>query len=169
MATPVLHDHPFYSNAVIYVFNYDESGIQAVAVNKRMQCSMQELVNRLAGDNKLSVINDDPVLNGGLTAMDRGIILHSDDQSSNFEVSFSKEILIDIAKGHGPAFHQVFLGFTSWTHEGFAKELKAGYWLMSRQDLRELFAARISDRYQMVATHIGVGNPAYVSCEQAEA
>ena len=40
---------------------------------------------------------------------------------------------------------------------------------MSRQDLRELFAARISDRYQMVATHIGVGNPAYVSCEQAEA
>lgn len=169
MATPMLHDHPFYSNAIIYVFSYDEKGVQAVAINKRMQCSMQELVNRLSGKNKLSVINDDPILNGGLSAIDRGIILHSDNLGDDFEVSFSKEMLLDIAKGYGPAFHQVFLGFTSWTHEAFAKELKAGYWLMSRQDLREIFAARISDRYQLVATHIGVGNPAYVSCVQAEA
>lgn len=169
MATPMLQDHPFYSNAVMYVFNYDEAGVQAVAINKRMQCSMQELVNRLSLDDKLSVINDDPILNGGLSAIDRGIILYCDDHGDDFEVSFSKEMLIDIAKGHGPVFHQVFLGFSSWTHEGFAKELKAGYWLMSRQDLRELFASRISDRYHMVATHVGVGNPAYVSCEQAEA
>ena len=169
MATPTLYDHPFYSNVVMYVFSYDENGVKAVAINKRMQCSMQELVNRLSLNDKLSVINDDPILNGGLSAIDRGLILHSDNQGDDFEVSFSKEMLVDIAKGHGPSFHQVFLGFSSWTHEDFAKELKAGYWLMSRQDLRELFAARIADRYQMVATHIGVGNPAYVSCEQAEA
>ncbi|MDG2348603.1 MAG: YqgE/AlgH family protein [Gammaproteobacteria bacterium] len=169
MATPMLQDHPFYSNAVIYVYDYSEDGVQGVAINKRMQCSMQELINRLSTLDKSSVINDDPILNGGLSAIDRGIILHSDDLGQVFDVSFSKEMLLDIAKGRGPAFHQVFLGYTSWTHEGFAKELKAGYWLMSRQDLRELFAARISDRYHMVATHIGVGNPAYVSCEQAEA
>lgn len=169
MATPMLQDHPFYSNAVMYVFNYDESGVQAVAINKRMQCSMQELVNRLSLDNKLSVINDDPILNGGLNAIDRGVILYADDQSDEFHVSFSKEMLVDIAKGLGPSFHQVFLGFSTWTHEQFATELKSGYWLMSRQDMRELFAEKISNRYQMVATYIGVGDPAYVSCEQAEA
>ena len=169
LATSLLQDHPFYSNAIMYVFNYDQHGVQAVALNKRMQCSMQELVHRLEGSKKLSVINDDPILNGGLTAMDRGIILHCDCADDDFDVSYSKEMLVDIAKGMGPAFHQVFLGLTTWSHDAFERELRHGYWLLSRQDIKSLLKAPIADRHHMVAMHIGVGNPAYVSYNQAEA
>lgn len=169
LATPMLQEHSFYSNAVLYVFNYDEQGVQAVAVNKRMQCSMQELINRMSGDEKSGVINDSPVLNGGLVGIDRGMILYYDEQTGGFEASFSREMLLDIAKGLGPESHQVFLGITSWSHQAFSEELKAGHWLMSRQDPRDVFSSRIPERYQMVAMHIGVGNPAFVAYDQAEA
>ena len=80
---------------------------------------------------------------------------------------FLREMLIDIAKGHGPVFHQVFLGFSSWTHE-VCKRAQSWLRLMIAGFARVVCSAYI-DRYHMVATHVGVGNPAYVSCEQAEA
>lgn len=169
VAMPSLNGHPQFSNSVMYVFSYDEIHIRALIINKRMQCSMQELVNKVVAPKRLSVINDAPVLCGGFMRPEEGLILYYDDQENRFDVSFSKDLLMNIAKGLGPQINQVFLGITSWRYDEFEQALKEGHWFVSNQPLKEQLSLKLADRYQAATAYLGVRNLAVFAKEQAEA
>lgn len=169
ISMPSLYGHPSFSNSVMYVFACDDTHVRALMVNKPMQCSMQELVNKVVTPKRLSVINDAPVLSGGPVRPDEGLILYYDEKDEQFDVSFSKSLLMDIAKGLGPQVNQVFLGVTSWSYEDFERELKEGHWFVSNQSLKDLLSLKLGDRYQAAAAYLGIRNLAVFAKEQAEA
>lgn len=169
VSMPSLHGHPYYSDCVLYVLQCDGREIKALMLNKRMQCSMQELMNKVIAPKRLSVINDAPVLNGGLVRPDEGLILYFDKKMQQFEVSASKDLLMDIAKGIGPETSQVFLGMTSWRYDDFMQELKSGHWFISHQPLTDLISIKLDKRYRAATSFLGVRNSAVFASEQAEA
>lgn len=137
IAMPQLTD-TFFSQSVIYLWEYNEQGATGIIINKPMNFQLGEVLKQLNIPVEDERANHCLVLQGGPVAIDQGFIIrrrHSTfDQEGKLTVevtiSSSKQDLINMAKGEGLNDCLVALGCTGWSAGQLDRELTKNNWLV---------------------------------------
>jgi putative transcriptional regulator len=112
----------------------------------------------------LPALTEQAVLIGGPVQPDRGFVLHDDVREwgstlrfgNGLAISTSREILVAMAKGEGPARALVALGYAGWNAGQLESELAENAWLAVPADRSIFFDTPLEKRWQTAAKSIGV-------------
>lgn len=162
IAMPSLAD-PTFNKAVVYVFEHSAKGAMGVVINKPMQINLGSVLEHLG----ITVKNDDlitlPILMGGPIGQEHGFILYQNhpkpgDENTEqpIELSASKGMLEQIAKGKGPDDFLVTLGYSGWGKGQLDAEIARNDWLIAPADSKIIFNSRLQQRWRLAAQLIGV-------------
>ena len=171
IAVPQMRD-PFFSKTVVLLVEHNKEGAYGVVLNRKAPVDLRTL---LAGADLPvdHVPEGKPVWWGGPVHPESGMVLYEhDDSMTQYEpgllvnerlrVSWSMELLQDIAHGRGPDVYALFLGRASWSSGQLDNEIAMGAWLPADTDDELLFKRGTSTRWRDALSNIGV-NPGYVT------
>jgi putative transcriptional regulator len=107
---------------------------------------------------------DLPVYYGGPVKPEQGYILYSSSDlyypsikiNDSLSLTTSKEILVDVASGKGPAKFLFTLGFAGWASGQLEYELMTDGWLIAPVSNKIIFEIPVNDRWKASAELIGV-------------
>jgi len=160
VAIPTLVDTNF-AKSVVYLYEHTDEGALGLIINKPLQINLGNVLNHLDIAITKEDVSDYPVLMGGPVGQEHGFILYDQDlknpkDGTEVLVSASKEMLNDIAAGHGPKDFIVTLGYSGWESGQLEKEIARNDWLIVPYDRTILFNTPIEKRWQSTAALIGV-------------
>lgn len=154
------------ANTVIYVCEHTEQGALGLVVNRPTTLTIGDLLARLDLPLSLEIgpVGDAPVFFGGPVQTDRGFVLHmprgqyssSIVLGEDVALTTSRDVLQDVAAGHGPARLLVTLGYAGWGAGQLEDELARNAWLnvLSSNDI--LFDTPAEDRYDAALAQLGI-------------
>ncbi|MFV0282359.1 MAG: YqgE/AlgH family protein [Castellaniella sp.] len=154
------------ANTVIYVCEHTEHGALGLVINRPTDLTIGDLLQRIDLPLSLEIgpVQESPVFFGGPVQTDRGFVLHvpSGEYSSSIELgddvalTTSRDVLQDVAAGHGPTRLLVTLGYAGWGAGQLEDELARNAWLnvLSSEDI--LFDTPAEDRYDAALAQLGI-------------
>lgn len=159
VAMPALLDFNF-TKSVVYIYEHTPAGAMGVIANKPSQINLGVVLDHLNIKTNLS-ISKIPVLMGGPVGQERGFILFennakSSTNSNDISVSASKQMLDEIAKGSGPEYFIVTLGYSGWGAGQLEKEVSRNDWLIVPYSHHILFDTPLEKRWETAAASIGI-------------
>ena len=171
IAAPNMRD-PFFRMTVVLLVEHSKEGAYGVVLNRKAPIDFRTLLEG-AGLPSAGVPEDKPVWWGGPVQPESGMVLYelSDDLNEyepsfavneRLRVSWSMELLQDIANGHGPDVYALYLGRASWGAGQLDNEIAMGAWLPTDADAELLFTCETSERWKDALSNIGV-RPACVA------
>ena len=137
---------PRFQETVIYLVDHDANGAFGLVVNKPSAIGpIAALLDQLgieADEYGFDVQGSVTLHYGGPVEPDRGFILHSADYevdgtqqvSSGIALTFSSEVLVDIALGQGPRRSLIIFGYSGWGPSQLEGELARGDWTVTDAD-----------------------------------
>ncbi len=137
---------PRFQETVIYLVDHDANGAFGLVVNKPSAIGpIAALLDELgieADEYGFDVQGSVTLHYGGPVEPDRGFILHSADYevdgtqqvSSGIALTFSSEVLVDIALGQGPRRSRIIFGYSGWGPSQLEGELARGDWTVTDAD-----------------------------------
>ena len=163
MAFPTLAD-PNFQDSVTCISEHTDQGAMGI------------MINRLHHDIHLAMIFDelkieyDPtpapisVFSGGPVHMNELFVLHGEPLeayggfliNSSLALSNSREVLEDIASGHGPEDYLVALGCAGWAPGQLEWELSQNAWLTSPYHHDILFDTPVETRWERAVKLLGI-------------
>lgn len=164
IAMPGMAD-PRFSNAVVLICAQSDEGAMGIIINKRVpDLSLDDLLEQLeidrgAGSAGVGVFFGGPVEGG------RGFVLHSADYDGNpstlrvddkIAMTATKDILVDIARGSGPAEVLPALGYSGWGPGQLEGELQQNAWLMVDADAAIVFDPDDSGKWARSLRKLGI-------------
>lgn len=158
IAMPTLRDSVF-NKSVIYLHEHTRNGAMGLIINKPLQLTLGNVLRHLKIDITADNIDSIPVYMGGPVGQENGFVLHSSDDSGeqqSLNISASKEILRNIAKGKGPKHFLITLGYSSWQTGQLETEIARNDWLIAPGDKRIIFDIPVKQRWQVSANMIGI-------------
>lgn len=162
IAMPTLAD-PNFSRSVTWLCEHNDDGAMGIVINRPSDVSVGELFRHL--EMAISVANTDaPVLIGGPVQTDRGFVIHRPGSlwistwpvSDAASLTTSKDVLVAMAQGVGPADAFVALGYAGWGAGQLEQELLDNAWLTVPADPRILFDIPLDQRWNEAAKLIGI-------------
>lgn len=179
IAMPGMGD-PRFDRSVVYMCAHSESGAMGLIINKAMpMMSFGDLVAQLdiAADLEIDTLAEDllntPILFGGPVETTRGFVLHSADYFSgdaslpvteHIALTATLDVLRAIARGKGPAYSLLALGYSGWAPGQLENEIQRNGWLTCAPDDTLLFAAANDEKYTLALRKLGV-DPAMLSSD----
>lgn len=154
------------ANTVIYVCEHTEHGALGLVINRPTELTVGDLLQRI--DLKLSLeigpVRMAPVFFGGPVQTDRGFVLHvpRGEYSSSIvlgddvALTTSRDVLQDVAEGHGPEHLLVTLGYAGWGAGQLEDELARNAWLNVLASNQILFDLPPEDRYDAALAQLGI-------------
>ncbi len=135
LALPGMFD-PRFARAVIAMCAHDEHGAMGLCLGRHHDGIGFHRVLAEAGIEPPPGLPDSPVLDGGPVEPQRGFVLHSTDWEGEDTIqveplgamSFSREVLVAIASGAGPAKWLFVLGYAGWGGGQLEDELRHHGW-----------------------------------------
>lgn len=177
IATPAIGD-PRFARSLIYICAHSDSGAFGLVVNRPVPMLRFGSVLEQIGIAVDPATADRPVLSGGPVETQRGFVLHSDDGADaegrqrlpgGLALSASTEILVEIARGAGPADWVLALGYAGWGPGQLEAELAQNAWLTRPTDRALLFAqARGEAQWAAALRAMGI-DPAGLSAQAGRA
>lgn len=163
IATPSLHD-PNFSRGVTLICQHDDDGAMGLMLNRLSDYQMGEVLEQMRIETHLPGLAEAPVLLGGPVQPERGFVLHDAgaEWDSTFKVSptlsltTSRDILVAMAEGSGPAQAVMALGYAGWSSGQLESELQEDAWLTVPADNAIVFQTPIADRWLAAARLMGV-------------
>lgn len=164
IAMPTLSD-PNFSRTVTYLCSHDSTGAMGIVVNRPLDMQLGQVLSQMGIDAVDGAAEDLPVLQGGPVLPERGFVLHRpaaqwdavlEVRDSDVAVATSKDILVAIASGAGPADVVVALGYAGWAAGQLERELAENAWLSGPADTRILFETPFAQRWEAAARLLGV-------------
>jgi putative transcriptional regulator len=163
IALPALAD-PNFSRSVALVCQHDDEGAMGVVVNRASEYTLGEVFRQMGIDSDDADLNARPVLAGGPVHPERGFVLHDGKRewdsslaiADGLYVTTSRDVLVAMARGEGPASVTVALGCAGWGAGQLEHELVENSWLTVPADAEVLFALPLEARWQAAAGRIGV-------------
>lgn len=153
----------YFGNSVTYICEHNEDGAMGIMVNRPTDVSLVELLSQL-GIRTGSTPVEVSIMEGGPVQVDRGFILHTDDQ--HFESSLdlenglmlttAREVLEAIAAASGPRDYLVALGYAGWQGGQLEAELLENAWLTCPADQEVLFHTPYAERVTKAAAALGI-------------
>ena len=137
---------PRFQETVIYLVDHDANGAFGLVVNKPSAIGpIAALLDELgieADEYGFDVQGSVTLHYGGPVDPDRGFVLHSADYevdgtqqvSSGIALTFSSEVLVDIALGQGPRRSLIIFGYSGWGPAQLEGELARGDWTVTDAD-----------------------------------
>jgi len=160
IAVPGLKD-PNFERTVVLICDHMKDGAFGLIINRLLLSSFIPLSGGL--DIK-ECIMDLPVYYGGPVKPEQGYILYSSSDlyypsikiNDSLSLTTSKEILVDVASGKGPAKFLFTLGFAGWASGQLEYELMTDGWLIAPVSNKIIFETPVNDRWKSSAELIGV-------------
>ncbi|MBV6272470.1 YqgE/AlgH family protein [Alcaligenaceae bacterium CGII-47] len=154
------------ASTIIYVCEHTERGALGLVINRPTDLTVGDLLERI--DLKLSLeiglVGQAPVFFGGPVQTDRGFVLHMPrgEYSSSIALdedvalTTSRDILQDVANGHGPTQMLVTLGYAGWGSGQLEDELARNAWLNVSASNQILFDVPAEGRYDAALAQLGI-------------
>ena len=172
IAMPGMVDENF-AGSVVYLCDHTPNGAMGLVINKPTDVDLATVFDKV--DLKLEIQPKaiEPVYFGGPVQTDRGFVLHEQKQgehtthySSSLRIpgglamTTSKDVLEEVAEGHGPVRFLMTLGYAGWSAGQLEDEIARNGWLNVPANSEEMahiiFDTPNEYKYQNVLALLGV-------------
>ena len=172
IAMPGMVDDNF-TGTVIYLCDHTPSGAMGLVINRPTDVDLATAFDKV--DLKLEIQPKaiEPVYFGGPVQTDRGFVLHEQKQgehtthySSSLRIpgglamTTSKDVLEEVAAGHGPSRFLMTLGYAGWSAGQLEDEIARNGWLNVPAPTEEMayiiFDTPDEHKYQNVLALLGI-------------
>jgi putative transcriptional regulator len=163
IAMPGMVDSNFVGSVTL-LCQHNEAGAIGITINRLSNFTLGEIFSQLQIDCGNDSIRNNPVLEGGPVAADRGFVLHSPlegyessmDVGQEIMVTTSRDVLADIASGSGPDKYIVALGYAGWGGGQLEGEMLANAWLSVSADTDIVFDLPVASRFDQALGRLGI-------------
>ena len=163
IAMPGMVDSNF-TGSVTLICQHNEAGAIGITINRLSNFTLGEIFSQLQIDCDNGGIRNNPVLEGGPVASDRGFVLHSPlagyessmEVGQEIMVTTSRDVLADIASGSGPDKYIVALGYAGWGGGQLEVEMLANAWLSVSADTDIVFDLPLPSRFDEALGRLGI-------------
>lgn len=164
IAMPGMGD-PRFDRSVIFLCAHSDDGAMGLIVNKPVpDLKMDDLLDQLeihrgSGSQGIHTHFGGPVERG------RGFVLHSTDYdasgatmrvNSAFGMTATRDILVAITDGKGPAASLLMLGYAGWGPGQLEQEIVQNGWLVSDATREVVFQEETATKWQAALKTLGV-------------
>lgn len=163
IAMPAMID-PNFVRTVTYICEHNEDGALGIVINRPLQLDLGEIFQQLALETTDSGLVKQPVMRGGPVQIERGFILHEPSQdwdstvavTDTVHLTTSQDILVAMARGHGPKRALMALGYAGWGAGQLETEIVANAWLSVPATPAIVFDTPFEARWAAAARLLGI-------------
>ncbi len=183
IAMPGLTGEPF-EHSVIYLCQHDEDHAMGLILNRPISgLNFARMLKELGIDNGNHSLDGQKIFRGGPVQNDRGFVLHSLDykldeatlplggpcitlpdgrKEQGLGLTASRDILVDLSAGGGPAHALIALGYAGWGSGQLETEIGQNAWLVAPASQDLLFGDDPDHMWTRALASIGI-DPAHLS------
>ena len=171
IASPGMLD-PNFRQTVSLICEHDAKGALGITINRPARLSLADVLLEVGipvkDKNLHEQLKQTSVLSGGPVHSDRGLILHSDNNSGNdlwessieitthLYLTSSRDILEAIANGNPPEQFVMVLGYAGWGAGQLEQELMENSWLQAPANNQLLFETSHDHLWSATALTLGI-------------
>ena len=163
IAMPTMAD-PNFARAVTFVCQHTAEGAMGLTINRLSDYKLGDVLGQMQLETDRSDVANAPVYLGGPVQPERGFVLHEvgEEWDSSFRISdrlavtTSRDILVAMAEGRGPARALIALGYSGWSAGQLDQEMVDNAWLTVEADLGLIFDTPLEQRWTAAAKLVGV-------------
>jgi putative transcriptional regulator len=141
IAMPGMVDDNF-AGTVVYLCDHTATGAMGLVINRPTDVDLASVFEKIDLKLEIQPKASEPVYFGGPVQTDRGFVLHEQNQgdhTSHYSSSLripgglamttSKDVLEEVAAGHGPQRFLMTLGYAGWSAGQLEDEIARNGWL----------------------------------------
>ncbi len=172
IAMPGMVDDNF-AGTVVYLCDHTSNGAMGLVINRPTDVNLGDVFDKLDLKLEIQPKASEPVYFGGPVQTDRGFVLHEqsrEEHTTHYSSSLripgglamttSKDVLQEVADGHGPKRFLMTLGYGGWSAGQLEDEIARNGWLNVNAPMEELihiiFETPDEYKYQNVLGLLGV-------------
>ncbi len=172
IAMPGMVDDNF-AGTVVYLCDHTTNGAMGLVINRPTDVNLGDVFDKLDLKLEIQPKANEPVYFGGPVQTDRGFVLHEqsrEEHTTHYSSSLripgglamttSKDVLQEVAEGHGPQRFLMTLGSAGWSAGQLEDEIASNGWLNVNAPMEELihiiFDTPDEYKYQNVLGLLGV-------------
>jgi putative transcriptional regulator len=172
IAMPGMVDDNF-AGAVVYLCDHTSSGAMGLVINRPADVDLATVFEKVDLKLEIQAKAAEPVYFGGPVQTDRGFVLHEQKQGEHtthynsslripggLAMTTSKDVLEEVAAGHGPARFLMTLGYAGWSAGQLEDEIGRNGWLNVPAPAEEMahiiFDTPNEYKYQNVLAILGI-------------
>lgn len=172
IAMPGMLDDNF-AGTVVYLCDHTTNGAMGLVINRPTDVNLGDVFDKLDLKLEIQPKASEPVYFGGPVQTDRGFVLHEqsrEEHTTHYSSSLripgglamttSKDVLQEVAEGHGPQRFLMTLGYAGWSAGQLEDEIARNGWLNVNAPMEELihiiFETPNEYKYQNVLGLLGV-------------
>jgi putative transcriptional regulator len=176
IAMPSMAD-PNFDRTVTYVCEHNDDGALGIIINRPTSMVLGEVLEQMDLASMDEALAGQPVLQGGPVQPERGFVIHDSEGEAfsstllvpdGLRVTTSRDILVSLAEGHGPARAVIALGYAGWGAGQLEAEMANNAWLTVTASPEIIFSIPFERRWESAAALLGV-NIASLSPEAGHA
>ena len=142
IAMPEMGD-PRFQRSVVLICAHSDEGAMGIVLNQPMRNMAFPKLLDMLGIEVTGTAPNLPIRTGGPVEPVRGFVLHpksdaphdgSMDVGSGLELTTTRDILVELAEGRGPAQAILALGYAGWGPGQLDSEIRANGWLTAEMD-----------------------------------
>ncbi|ESQ86932.1 YqgE/AlgH family protein [Asticcacaulis benevestitus] len=182
IAMPSLADQPF-DHSVIYLCQHDEQHAMGLILNQPISgLNFSKMMKELGIESGNRRLATQKIYRGGPVQNDRGFVLHSldyqidditldlggpfisrpDGEEQGVGLTASRDILVDLSGGAGPARSLIALGYAGWGPGQLESELSQNAWLVAPASQELLFGSDPDHLWARALASMGI-EPVHLS------
>jgi putative transcriptional regulator len=157
-----------WAHSVVFVCKHNTAGALGLIVNRPSDITVADMFDRLGLEVEptAQLVAKQAVYFGGPVHTDRGFVLHtavnktyaSTVDLGYFQLTTSRDVLEDIAKGEGPEQFLVTLGYAGWGTGQLESELAQNAWLNVDAAPSIIFDLPHEGRYEAALGVLGINS-----------
>ncbi len=163
IAMPAMAD-PNFDRTVTFVCEHNDDGALGIIVNRPTGMALGEILDQMELKVEDPLLAAMPVLQGGPVQPERGFVIHDSGEEysstlavrDGLKVTTSRDILVAMAEGRGPARALIALGYAGWGAGQLEAEMAANAWLTVPASPDIIFATPFERRWESAAALLGV-------------
>ena len=163
IAMPGMAD-PNFSTTVTLICEHNDDGALGIIIHRPLNLKLSGLFEQLSVDDADPQVAGDPVMSGGPVGMERGFVLHGNDQSfentlavsDEIQLTLSRDVIDAMAVGDGPDKSLVAIGYAGWEPGQLEDEMLANSWLNVTATPELVFDTPFEERWDSAARLLGV-------------
>ena len=184
IAMPGMVDENF-AGTVVYLCDHTANGAMGLVINRPTDVDLGSVFDKIDLKLEIQPKAKEPVYFGGPVQTDRGFVLHEQKQgehtthySSSLRIpgglamTTSKDVLEEVAAGHGPQRFLMTLGYAGWSAGQLEDEIARNGWLNIAAPMDEMahiiFETPDEYKYQNVLALLGI-DASFLSSEAGHA
>ena len=131
-----------FAGSVIYLCDHSSTGAMGLVINKPTDVDLATVFDKVDLKLEIQTKATEPVYFGGPVQTDRGFVLHEQKQGEHtthynsslripggLAMTTSKDVLEEVAAGHGPSRFLMTLGYAGWSAGQLEDEIARNGWL----------------------------------------